>query len=98
MILTQEGVNTNIGNLLILEKEEHLAPKALVTPTGETYAMLAPAITKNNFILVDHEGQTRRMDVGDSGPQSQGLIPWQLVHHFHARILPELGALTTDSV
>jgi hypothetical protein len=59
--------------------------------------LVAPTITKDNFILVDHEGQARRMDVGDSGPQPQGLIPWRLAHYFHARILPELGALITDS-
>ncbi|MCA9469893.1 MAG: hypothetical protein KC643_31220, partial [Nitrospira sp.] len=39
------------------------APKALVTPTGETYAMVAPT---DNFILEDNTGQARRMDVGDS--------------------------------
>lgn len=43
--------------MLNLEKEEHLAPKALVTPTGETNAMVAPTITKDNFILVDSEDQ-----------------------------------------
>lgn len=45
------------GNLLDLEKQEHPAPKALVTPTGETYGMMAPTITKDNFILVDSKGQ-----------------------------------------
>ena len=43
------------GHLLNLAKDEHLAPKALVTPTGETYAMVAPTITKNDFILVDSQ-------------------------------------------
>jgi hypothetical protein len=45
MTLTQEDLKTKVGNLLNLEKQEHLAPKALVTPTGETYAMVAPTIT-----------------------------------------------------
>ena len=65
-VMSSEDLQMKIGNLLDLEKEEHLAPKALVTPTGETYAMVAPTITKDNFILVDSEGQARRMDVGDS--------------------------------
>ncbi|MCA9470204.1 MAG: hypothetical protein KC643_32805, partial [Nitrospira sp.] len=33
---------------------------------GETYAMVAPTITKDIFILVDNTGQARRMNVGDS--------------------------------
>ncbi|MEO8327805.1 MAG: hypothetical protein ABI618_18295 [Nitrospirota bacterium] len=65
-VMSSEDLQMKIGNLLDLEKEEHLAPKALVTPTGETYAMVAPTITKDNFILVDSQGQARRMDVGDS--------------------------------
>ncbi|MCB9776340.1 MAG: hypothetical protein H6750_18720 [Nitrospiraceae bacterium] len=65
-VMSSEELQKKVGNLLNLEKEEHLAPKALVTPTGETYAMVAPTITKDNFILVDNQGQARRMDVGDS--------------------------------
>ncbi|MGP0593473.1 hypothetical protein ACTRXD_13195 [Nitrospira sp. T9] len=65
-VMSSEDLQKKVGNLLNLEKEEHLAPKALVTPTGETYAMVAPTITKDNFILVDSQGQARRMDVGDS--------------------------------
>jgi len=65
-VMSSEELQKKVGNLLNLEKQEHLAPKALVTPTGETYAMVAPTITKDNFILVDSHGQARRMDVGDS--------------------------------
>jgi len=65
-VMSSEELQKKVGNLLNLEKQEHLAPKALVTPTGETYAMVAPTITKDNFILVDSQGQARRMDVGDS--------------------------------
>jgi hypothetical protein len=64
--MSSEDLQKKVGNLLDLEKQEHLAPKALVTPTGETYAMVAPTITKDNFILVDSQGHARRMDVGDS--------------------------------
>lgn len=65
-VISSDDLQMKVGNLLDLEKEEHLAPKALVTPTGETYAMVAPTITKDNFILIDSQGQARRMDVGDS--------------------------------
>ncbi len=65
-VISSEDLQKKVGNLLDLKKQEHLAPKALVTPTGETYAMVAPTITKDNFILVDSQGQARRMDVGDS--------------------------------
>ncbi|GJL59925.1 MAG: hypothetical protein NPIRA03_27820 [Nitrospirales bacterium] len=65
-VMSSEELSKKVGNLLNLEKEEHLAPKVPVTPNGETYAMVAPTITKDNFILVDSQGQARRMDVGDS--------------------------------
>ena len=65
------------GHLLNLAKDEHLAPKALVTPTGETYAMVAPTITKDIFILGDNTGQARRMDVGDS--ELSDLYPTQFL-------------------
>ena len=55
-----------MAKLLDLDKKEHLAPKALIAPTGEWYAMVAPTITKDNFILVDNTGMARRMDVGAS--------------------------------
>lgn len=50
--------------LLDTAQEEHLAPMALVAPTGEIYAMVAPTLTKDNFILVTTDGKARRMDVG----------------------------------
>ena len=63
-VISSAELQTQVGSLLDLEKNEHLAPRALVTPTGETYAMVAPTITKDNFILVDSEGKAMRMDVG----------------------------------
>lgn len=66
-VISAEDLQKQVGDLLSLEKEEHLAPKALITPAGETYGLVAPAIiTKDNFILIDSEKQVRRMDVGDS--------------------------------
>lgn len=56
----------SLDGLLDVAREEHLAPKALVAPTGEIYAMVAPTITKDNFILVTADGRARRMDVGAS--------------------------------
>ncbi|MGB8221621.1 MAG: hypothetical protein WCF10_03495, partial [Polyangiales bacterium] len=61
---SSEELQGKVGSLLKLDKSEHLAPKALTTPSGETYAMVAPTITKDNFILVDATGKAMRMDVG----------------------------------
>jgi len=55
-----------LDDLLDTAQDEHLAPKALVTDSGEIYAMVAPTITKDNFILVTADGTARRMDVGAS--------------------------------
>jgi len=63
-VMSSERLQKKAGNLLNLQKQEHLAPKALVTPMGETYAMVAPTITKDNFILMDRQGNVMRMDVG----------------------------------
>ena len=57
-VMSSEDLQMKAGNILNLEKDEHLAPKALVTPTGETYAMVAPTITKNDFILVDSQDKS----------------------------------------
>ncbi|MDR4484120.1 MAG: hypothetical protein R3B95_13040 [Nitrospirales bacterium] len=78
-VMSSEDLQKKVGNLLNLEKEEHLAPKALVTPTGETYAMVAPTITKDNFILVDSQGQARRMDVGDSEGHHMPFVVQEIV-------------------
>ena len=76
-VMSSEDLQMKVGHLLNLEKDEHLAPKALVTPTGETYAMVAPTITKDIFILGDNTGQARRMDVGDS--ELSDLYPTQFL-------------------
>ena len=51
--------------LLSVSENEHLAPMALVVD-GVIYAMVAPTITKDNFILITEDGVARRMDVGNS--------------------------------
>ena len=45
-VMSSEDLQMKVGHLLNLEKDEHLAPKALVTPTGETYAMVAPPLPR----------------------------------------------------
>lgn len=63
-ITSSEELQGKVGHLLKLDENEHLAPKALITPNGETYAMVAPTITKDNFIFADRMGNVMRMDVG----------------------------------
>jgi hypothetical protein len=63
-IVGRAGGQAALDELLDTAREEHLAPKALRAPTGEIYAMVAPTITKDNFVLVTNDGRVRRMDVG----------------------------------
>jgi len=65
-VVSSEKLQKKAAASMRLQKSEHLAPKALVTPTGETYAMVAPTITKDNFILADSQGNVLRLDVGAS--------------------------------
>jgi hypothetical protein len=65
-VISSEELQQKANASMKLQKTEHLAPKALVTPTGDTYAMVAPTITKDNFILADRQGNVFRVDVGDS--------------------------------
>ena len=63
-VMSSMELQERVGDLLDLEKDEHLAPKALMTPSGELYSMVAPTITKDNFIYVTADGKAMRMDVG----------------------------------
>ena len=65
-IISSAELQERAGGLLNLDKNEKLAPMALVTPDGETYAMVAPSITKDNFIFVDAKSNVMRLDVGDT--------------------------------
>lgn len=47
----------------VLNEEEHLAPKALRLKSGDLVAMVAPTITKDNFVVFSN-GAIRRLDVG----------------------------------
>jgi hypothetical protein len=85
-----------MASLLKLDKKEHLAPKSLVAPTGEWYNMVAPTITKDNFILVDKTGNARRMSVGAvagtnhpsivAQVQEDGGTPWYVELWYWIRI------------
>lgn len=63
-LISSAALQEDAASLLQRDVDEHLAPMALVTPTGETYAMVGPTITKDNFILRDNAGNIMRMDVG----------------------------------
>ncbi|UVT17031.1 MAG: hypothetical protein H8K04_05615 [Nitrospira sp.] len=66
MVISSEDLQKKASALMRLHTAEHLAPKALIAPNGETYAMVAPTLTKDNFILADTAGNVLRVDVGDS--------------------------------
>lgn len=65
-VISSEDLQKKANAMMKLQKTEHLAPKALVAPNGEVYAMVAPTLTKDNFILADSQGNVVRVDVGDS--------------------------------
>ena len=78
-VISSEELQKKVGRLLKLDKQEHLAPKALVTPNGETYAMVAPTITKDNYIMVDSKGSVMRMDVGNTEGHRMPFVVQQIV-------------------
>lgn len=65
-VISSEELQKKASAMMKLDKTEHLAPKALIAPNGDTYAMVAPTLTKDNFILADSGGNVLRVDVGDS--------------------------------
>jgi len=69
----------NLGQFLDLKQDEHLAPKALITPDGDMFAMVAPTITKDNFMLVTADGTARRMDVGNNEGHNQPSVVTEIV-------------------
>ena len=65
--------------LLEVDQGEHLAPMALKAPSGEVYAMVAPTITQDNFVLVTAVGEVVRMDVGASEGTNQPTVVTEVV-------------------
>lgn len=47
----------------VLSGDEHLAPDALLLEDGTLVAMVAPTITKDNFVVFK-DGEVQRLDVG----------------------------------
>ena len=54
-----------INAAAVLQADEHLAPKALKLEDGMLVAMVAPTITKDNFVVFA-DGEVRRLDVGNT--------------------------------
>jgi hypothetical protein len=88
--------SATLATLINLDKKEQLAPMGLIAPTGEWYNMVAPTITKDNFILVDSTGVARRMSVGKVAGtnrpsvvvqiQEDGGTPWYVELWYWVRI------------
>lgn len=55
--------SSEINAASVLTGDEHLAPKALLMEDGTLVAMVAPTITKDNFVVFE-DGKVRRLDVG----------------------------------
>lgn len=70
-VIAEKVGQDTLNALLMVDEGEHLAPSALVAPTGEIYAMVAPTITKDNFVLVSMAGEAFRMDVGSTEGTNQ---------------------------
>jgi len=76
-IVAETAGQDALNALLMVDQDEHLAPMALVAPSGEIYAMVAPTITKDNFVLVTRGGDAIRMDVGSTEGTNQ---PFQVTN------------------
>jgi hypothetical protein len=74
----------------LLKNKEHLAPKALVAKGGDIYAMVAPVITKDNFIYV-RKGKVIRMDVGETEGTHNPFIVKSVVADGGSSIWEQLG-------
>ena len=57
--------SSEINAASVLNADEHLAPKALLMSDGSIVAMVAPTITKDNFVVFEN-GKVRRLDVGNT--------------------------------
>jgi len=85
-VIMQRSGAPALNALLMVDEGEHLAPMALVAPSGAIYAMVAPTITKDHFIVVTLAGEPYRMDVGSTEGtnmpfvvteiESDGGTPW----------------------
>ncbi len=90
-ITSSTQLQKRVGTLLDLEKKEHLAPKALITKDGRIFAMVAPTITKDNFIFVDKDNNIRRMDVGYTEGHKKPFVVTEIIEDGGASYLAQFG-------
>ena len=65
-VISSEDLQKKANASMRFQKTEDRAAKALVDPNGDVYAMVAPTMTKDNFILADSQVNVLRVDVGDA--------------------------------
>lgn len=94
-IMSSAKVAERAASLLDLEKKEHLAPKALMAPNGDIYAMVAPTITKDHFIYI-HKGNVTRMDVGNSEGTNKPTVVTDIVEDGGTNIFGEFWLWLTN--
>lgn len=94
-IMSSDKIAKRAAKLLDLKKKEHLAPKALLTPDGDIYAMVAPTITKDNFIYI-HKGNIMRMDVGNSEGTNKPFVVKDIVEDGGTNIFVEFWYWLTN--
>ena len=90
-IISSKALQRRAGPLLDLAKDEHLAPKALVTGDKRIFAMVAPTITKDNFIFVDTNNRLTRMDVGFTEGHRKPFVVTEIVEDGGASYLAQFG-------
>lgn len=74
----------------LLQSGEHLAPKYLITPNGDIYAMVAPTITKDHFIFIRGDSVTR-FDVGFTEKTNKPFPVKDIMEDGGASIFEQLG-------
>ena len=89
-IISSAGLQKKAASLLNLKKKEHLAPKALVVGDGRIFSMVAPTITKDNFILVEG-GKIRRMDVGHTEGHNMPFVVTTIIEDGGASWFAQIG-------
>ena len=90
-VISSAKLQEKSGKVLDLAQKEHLAPKALVLADGSMYAMVAPTITKDNFIYVGTEGKLMRMDVGETEGHRMPFVVREIVEDGGASIWAQIG-------
>ncbi len=90
-IISSAKLQKRAGPVLDLAKKEHLAPKALVTKDNRIFAMVAPTITKDNFIFVGKDNKLLRMDVGFTEGHKKPFVVTEIVEDGGASYFAQFG-------